>query len=330
MRVALVVPDRRDPAHAAVLRGLGTALRLRGHGVVGFSGHRGRAALAGALKRASCDIVHAHLFSRRWSGLGGLGAAGLAPLVVTHQGASLVLTDDRRALADLVRRARRVTVVSRAGLRELLQAFPAARRKSSVVANGTLPGPASRRRSGPDLLTVGRVAAYKGLDLLALAVSRLAEGGRKVRWTIVGPDQTGGRFAGLLSKLGLARCARLTGALPAARVRALMASCRVFVQPSRAENMPMALLEAMAAGAPVVAADVGGCREAVRAGREGLLVPPGDPDALAEALNRLLNDAAFRRRLGISARRRSRAFSWARAAAGYERAYEDARAGTRA
>ncbi|MBI3298081.1 MAG: glycosyltransferase [Elusimicrobia bacterium] len=317
MRVALVVPDRRDPAHAAVLRGLGAALRARGHAVSAWSGHeRG---LARRLRGA--EVAHLHVFSRRWAGLAGLAAPGGPPLVLTHQGASLAFTDDAAVLAALLGRARRVTAVSRAGLRELLRVHPGVRRKASVVPNGAPVGPAPRRRSDAGLLSVGRVAAYKGLDILALALARLREEGLSARWTVVGPDQTGGRFARFVERLGLTPYVRLTGALPPARVRALMAGCGVFVQPSRAEGLPMALLEAMAAGAPVLAADAGGCREAVRAGRDGLLAAPGEPEALARALRRLLGDGALRRRLGAAAKRRSCDFTWAKAAAAYERIY---------
>jgi glycosyltransferase involved in cell wall biosynthesis len=84
-----------------------------------------------------------------------------------------------------------------------------------------------------------------------------------------------------------------------------LAASDVFVLSSRSEGMPMSILEAMAAGLPVVASAVGGIPEIVRDGETGLLVPPGDADALAAALGRLLDDDGLRRRLGAAGRERA-------------------------
>jgi glycosyltransferase involved in cell wall biosynthesis len=72
--------------------------------------------------------------------------------------------------------------------------------------------------------------------------------------------------------------------------------------PSYAEGLPMSVLEAMAAGCPVVATNVGGMPDLITNGVDGLLVPPGDPDALAAALQRILRDHAFAQQLGNAAR----------------------------
>jgi glycosyltransferase involved in cell wall biosynthesis len=82
----------------------------------------------------------------------------------------------------------------------------------------------------------------------------------------------------------------------------LLAACSVFVLPSHAEGVPVSLLEAMAAGAPVVAAAVGGIPDVVQHGANGLLVTPGDPASLADAIARLLDDRALAMRLGAAAR----------------------------
>ena len=306
MRVSLVVPDPADPAHASVLRGLGGALGRRGHRVL-----RG-------LGDPSPDIVHMHLFSRGCARAAAMRIPKGVPLVVTSQGASPDLLDDSRAFRSVLKRADAVTAVSRLGLSEL--AMP-----GFSVPNGTDPVRGSRSGSGPDLLSVGRIAAYKGLDVMALAFAGLP--GRPV-WTAVGPDQTGGRFARFLRRLGVADRVVLTGALPASRVRRLMASCRVFVQPSRSENMPMALLEAMSSGAACAASDIPGCREAL--GRAGRYFRKGDAAALRSLLSGLLSDPVLRGRLGALAARRAGAFSWDAAARGYERVYWYARARARA
>lgn len=314
MRVALLVPDLRDPAHAAVASGLGPALEALGHAVLRCSVARG-----GVPAAWRPDVVHIHAFSRRWVGRRAWRAPAGSAVVLTVQGADPSLVTDPWVLAALARDADCLTTVSRDGRRALAKRWPRLARRAAVVANGARAGLPPRPRSGPDVLTVGRVAAYKGLDVLAMALSGLPG----VSWTFVGPDQTGGRFARFLSRLGLSDRARAAGPLPPASVRALMASCRVFVQPSRAENMPMALLEAMAAGAPCVSSDAGGCREAL--GRAGVLVRPGDEAALGRALSRLLGEPARARRLGRAARRRAGRFGWDAAARSYVRLYARAR-----
>jgi glycosyltransferase involved in cell wall biosynthesis len=85
--------------------------------------------------------------------------------------------------------------------------------------------------------------------------------------------------------------------------RAQLASFDVFVLPSRYEGFPLAVVEAMMAGLPVVASDVGSVREAVRDGATGLLVPPNDPGALAAAVGRLLADPGRAREMGRAGRR---------------------------
>jgi len=87
----------------------------------------------------------------------------------------------------------------------------------------------------------------------------------------------------------------------------LLASCDLFVLPSLHEGLPLAVLEAMAAGKPVVATGIGGTDEAVVDGETGLLVPPSNPDALAGAIRRVLGDDALGRRLGAAGRARASA-----------------------
>ena len=83
---------------------------------------------------------------------------------------------------------------------------------------------------------------------------------------------------------------------------ALLAQVDVAVLPSYREGVPLSLLEAAACGLPLIATDVPGCREVVREGENGLLIPPRDPVALSEAIARLAGDAALRRRMGAASR----------------------------
>ena len=103
----------------------------------------------------------------------------------------------------------------------------------------------------------------------------------------------------------------------------LFATADVFVAPATGrESFGIVLLEAMASGKPIVASDIHGYRSVVRRGEQGLLVPPGDPRALAGALARLLSDDGLRARMGASGRERAKQFSWPSVVAKVEAYYE--------
>jgi glycosyltransferase involved in cell wall biosynthesis len=109
----------------------------------------------------------------------------------------------------------------------------------------------------------------------------------------------------------------------------LLARSDVFVLSSRSEGFPVSVLEAMAAGLPVVATDVGGVGEAVEDGETGFLIPAADSEALAAALERLLVDGELRRRLGAAGRARAlRLFDVSRYRAAYEELYRRLNAST--
>jgi glycosyltransferase involved in cell wall biosynthesis len=109
---------------------------------------------------------------------------------------------------------------------------------------------------------------------------------------------------------GLEPTLRFHGLLKAEKTPETLRTGDAFVLPSLQEGMPLALLEAMAAGLPVIATSVGDVPQAVHDGNTGLLVPPADPDALATALNRIITDAALRQRLGPAARTRALDYDW--------------------
>ena len=85
-------------------------------------------------------------------------------------------------------------------------------------------------------------------------------------------------------------------------VPALLAAADIFALPSHREGLPLALLEAMASGLPVIATDVGGCCEVIENGRNGILISPGSPEQMARAIKRLALDEGLRRALGDAAR----------------------------
>src|SRR6185503_11879463 len=175
-------------------------------------------------------------------------------------------------------------------------------RRVACVPNAVaMPRPQPVRREEPLVAFVGRCEESKGiLDLIeALAQVRVAI--PEARLECAG-DGDRDMLAGHADAFGVAHGVRALGWVdPGCRDR-LLARAAVFALPSHAEGLPMSLLEAMAAGCPVVAASCGGIPDLVVDGVNGLLVPPGDVDALACALHRLLVDRGLAQRLGNEAR----------------------------
>jgi glycosyltransferase involved in cell wall biosynthesis len=160
-----------------------------------------------------------------------------------------------------------------------------------VVCNGVGQGefaPLAVRPDASDVVFVGELRVLKGLDVLLEALAILKRGGRMVRATIAGEGPDAQQFKDLSQRLDLADQARFAGHVPA---REAFAMGRVLVMPSRAESLPYVVLEAAAAGVPIIATRVGGIPEIF--GPQSLrLVPPGDAAALAESLGAALADPA--------------------------------------
>jgi glycosyltransferase involved in cell wall biosynthesis len=178
----------------------------------------------------------------------------------------------------------------------------APRARVAVLPNSVpLPVAAGGREEPGRVLFLGRIEQAKGVFDLLEAIARLVPRFPPVRVSLagVGDAQAVRRRA---AELGIAGHIELPGWLGEEERRAALERAEVFCLPSHAEGLPMALLEAMAAGKAVVATRVGAIPEAVLDGENGLLVPAQDSAALAIALERVLADAALRLRLGKQAR----------------------------
>lgn len=179
----------------------------------------------------------------------------------------------------------------------------APRARVEVVPNAVpLPAPARCGERGR-ILFLGRVEAAKGVGELLEACARLAPHAPSLRLVLGGEGELAWARR-RADELGIGALVALPGWLGAAAREAELARARLFCLPSHAEGLPMAMLEAMAAGRPVVASSVGAIPEALRDGVEGLLVAPRDVDGLAGALGRVLGDDALHARLGQAARQR--------------------------
>jgi len=255
------------------------------------------ASMGRALRRAArdADLVHAH-----WLASMLVAPAARKPVVLTLHGSGTagrfedlqVLAKAPRLAGALLRRARVVIGVSE-------QLTDAARQAGAGDARWIpnaveIPAEAGEEADPPEILFVGRLSAEKGIRTLVDAT-------RGLNLVVAGDGPLRSLVPDAL------------GFVPHEEVQRLLARAAVVVLPSHREGLPMVLLEAMAHGRAVVATPVGGIPSLVEDGVTGLLVPPGDPKALREAVKRLLADPDLRRRLGEAARAKVSALSsWER------------------
>jgi glycosyltransferase involved in cell wall biosynthesis len=155
---------------------------------------------------------------------------------------------------------------------------------------------------------VGRLVPWKGIPGLIDAVVTLREGFPEASLTIVGdgPDRT---TLEAYAYINLPDRVIFTGALSHADTLAVIGSSDVFVLNSTYEGLSHLLIEAASLGVPIVATSVGGNPEVVTDGVSGLLVPPGDPEALAKALKRMSTDSTLREKLRAGALESARTFT---------------------
>jgi glycosyltransferase involved in cell wall biosynthesis len=188
-------------------------------------------------------------------------------------------------------------------------------------------------RSGPAngarLLCVAALAEKKGHRDLLQALAALRRDGQELVLDLVGDGELRAQLQALVRDLGLSEVVRFRGELPKPQVAELMRQVDLFVLPSRFENLPVVLIEAMASGLPAVATSVGGVPELLdTAGQAMELCPPQDPSALASAVVRVLErrDAIDASALAARARRR---FGYDAIGRTWTEIYEELRGGDR-
>jgi glycosyltransferase involved in cell wall biosynthesis len=284
--------------------------------------------LVATLRRRRVEVVHSHDFMMA---VYGAAAAALLrrPHVITMHGSRYFAErwGRRVALRWAATRSAATVAVSAALQADLATALRLPR-TFSVVHNGIQPGVGSadgvRRQLGieteePLILSVGNLYPVKG-HLVLLEALRALPG---CHVAIAGQGEQEVELRAYAAGHGLASRVHLLGYR--ADIANLLAAADVFALPSLSEGVPLALLEAMFAGKGIAASGVGGVPEVVTSEREALLVPPDDPELLATALGRLLEDRALRDRLGQAARQRAeRAFTVDTMADAYVRLYASA------
>jgi glycosyltransferase involved in cell wall biosynthesis len=262
-------------------------------------------------------VVHAHVGAGFWREATFMGAAMAAscPLIVHLHG-----TRVDPGMGWFLKRADVVCVpceATRIWVRSL------ARNSDVVVTPPPVAMAVPAVSSKPNLvLFLGRLEAEKGIYDLLEAVAAVRTGMPDLRLVCAGEgDRIGvARYA---ERLGIAEAVKFTGWVGPSGKRALLEHAAVFALPSYKEALPASLIEAMAAGVPVVASPVGGIPEVVTDGASGFLVGAGDTKSLQRALTRVLSDRGLAQRMGEAARGTALArFSAERALAPLEDLYE--------
>ena len=261
----------------------------------------------GLLRKVRPHLLHAHSSKAGFVGRVAARALGVKSLFTAHGWAFTEGVPEGRKRVALVmeRLAGRlgdlVIAVSRYDRELALRHGVLPPERIRVVPNGVpdVPERATPGREPPRIVMVARFAPQKDHALLLRALSGL----RDLPWSLdlVGEGPLLEEVRTLAGRLGLEDRVRFWGKRK--DVAEVLAQAQVFALASRWEGLPLSVLEAMRAGLPVVATDVGGVREAVEEGVTGYLVPRGDEVALRERLRRLLEDPRLRESMGASARR---------------------------
>jgi len=277
-------------------------------GLLGFASMRGR--IGRLVRERHVDIIHTHdLRSLVDIGACRQLARCFRHVHTFHFGNYPHLPRKNLALERFFARAAdRLVAVGYAQRDALVRTHGLDPARVQVVWNG-IEAPPEAQESGPGghaacaVPVVGSVSAFfpqKGLPTLLEAARIVQEKGTPFHLVLVGDGPLRKELEGVVSRLGIADVVEFAGWIPDA-ARAVLPTLDVFVQSSDWEAMSVVVLEAMAAGRPIVATAVGDNARVLTDGETGILVPPGDPDALATALMRVLQDKALRERLGRGA-----------------------------
>jgi len=293
------------------------------------------------MRRGRVDVLHAHKFgSNVWAAL--LGRAAGVPVVVTHEHTWSYEGEPVRRFLDrelIARRSDTLIAVSREDRRRMIEVEGIRSNDITFVPNGipARPGGDGARvraelgidASAPVVGAVAGLRAQKAFDVLVRAAEPLRRRVPEVRVLIAGEGPERPRLEALVRELELEDVVTLLGAR--SDVPDVLDAVDVAVSTSTYEGSPLALMECMAAGKPVVATRVGGVPDLIQHGEQGLLVAPGDPAAVAAALAELLEAPERAAEMGRRGReRQAREFDLDVMARTLEELYERLYAGSAA
>lgn len=288
--------------------------------------------LTQAFRRHGITLAHSHEFSMAVYGAWAAWRAGIPHVITMHGGRYYAGRLRRRlALRAAIAMSGKTVAVS-APLARALRADLSIRESGVEIIPNGVPRQRPERvtlrdelRLGPDarlIVSVGNLYPVKGHEHLVEALARLAGRHPSVHVAIAGRGDLEQPLAKRARSLGLSNRFHLLGLRQ--DISAILAAADMFVLPSLSEGLPLALLEAMFAGCPIVASDVGEVAVALDHGQAGVLVEPGDPAALAGAIDALLTDPRRAAMLGTRAAFRAVAeYDISRMVRRYATAYEE-------
>jgi glycogen(starch) synthase len=206
-----------------------------------------------------------------------------------------------------------VVAVSTSILSKVLHMYPELKSKCLLIPEGVedemWQGEVAPH-DGSYILAIGRLSREKGFDVLLRAFAVILENCRTARLLLVGDGPESLPLKGLAERLRIDNNVTFYGSANRAEVRQLIAACQMMIVPSRIEGFGIVVLEGMALGKTVVASNTGGIPDIISDKVSGLLVPPEDELALAQAIVRVMSDNALRERIGSSGRTSARRFTW--------------------
>lgn len=277
--------------------------------------HASIAHLRQIFQSSRVEVAHSHEFTMGVLGSVSARISGVRHIWTLHGNQTMTKALRRRvAIRTAIRLSQATTAVSEDTRRHLQDTVGGPARRIVTIPNG-IPDRAGARlptRQALEvledellLLSVGSLVPRKGHDVLLRALHKMkpTPGGKRWKLAIAGQGDSATALKELAQGLGLADRVILLG--QRSDIPDLQAAADVFVMPSLWEGLPLAVLEAMMAGNAVVASNISGIPEAIRHTVDGLLVPPGDEDRLADALRWVMADDALRKAFGLSARQRA-------------------------
>ena len=270
-----------------------------------ISGNHQVAQLGARLLPWQADVVHAHDWLGAWAG-DTLREAYAAPFVATvhatelgrHQGHLTSTTSEAINAAEwwLTYEAQRVICCSGFMVEEVVRSFQLPRDKITMVPNGVEPsrfratGVTRAGAEAPLIVSWGRLEYEKGFQTLIAAVARLIPRWAALRCVLVGRGTYSEELRGVARGLGVEQSVQFAGFVSDEELVRLLNEATCAVIPSLYEPFGIVALEALSAGAPLIAAESGGLREVLTGTDAGLVFPPGNADALAAAFERMLTE----------------------------------------